>query len=87
VVFLINLLLPLTLVLGIYRETSGIPFACWVLKAMSDILVISKGSRLFNRRDLISAFPIWEFVQPPYIVFVALTSLFTGFTWKGRRHC
>ena len=87
VVFLVNLLLLLTLVLGIYRETSGIPFACWVLKAMGDLLVISKGTRLFNRRDLISAFPIWEFVQPPYIVFVALTSLFTGFTWKSRRHC
>jgi biofilm PGA synthesis N-glycosyltransferase PgaC len=86
VVFLVNLLLPLTLALGISQGTYGMPLACLTLKIACDFLVVFKGSRLFARRDLMSLFPIWEILQPPYIVFVALASLFTGFTWKGRRH-
>jgi cellulose synthase/poly-beta-1,6-N-acetylglucosamine synthase-like glycosyltransferase len=86
IVFLVNLVLPAALAVGIMSGAYGLPLACLSLKIAGDMLVTLKGAKKFDRLDLIGVFPIWELLQAPYIVLVAMASLFTGYTWKGIKH-
>lgn len=85
-VFTVNALIPIALFFAVIDGDYKLPLLCWGGKILADVLVVGKGVLTFNRRDLFSAFPIWEIAQIPYIVLVGLAGTARGFTWKGRRH-
>jgi cellulose synthase/poly-beta-1,6-N-acetylglucosamine synthase-like glycosyltransferase len=87
VVFLVNLLIPCALTHALIRGTSVIlPLVCLGIKTLADFAVLLRGAALFQRFDLLPAFPLWATLQPLYIVFIGLAGTLGGFAWKGRRH-
>ena len=85
-VFLLNLLLPASMILGAGQNAYGLPLACFAVKALADLGVVWKGARLFGRTDLLRVLPMWELLQIPYTVLVGLFGTFGGFVWKNRTH-
>lgn len=85
-VFTVNALIPIALFFAVMNGDYKLPLLCWGGKILADVLVVGKGVLTFKRRDLLSAFPIWEIAQIPYIVLVGMAGTARGFTWKGRRH-
>jgi cellulose synthase/poly-beta-1,6-N-acetylglucosamine synthase-like glycosyltransferase len=84
VVFSTHAFIPVGLLL--HPHTPFIPLGCWLAKSIADGLVIQKGARVFNRKDLLSIWPIWEVLQPFYIFFIGIASTLGGFSWKDRYH-
>jgi len=84
IVFATHALIPLSLIFT--PATWAIPLLCWVAKSLSDLLVSYKAARLFSRTDLLALWPIWEILQPFYIVAVGVLGSIGGFAWKGRQH-
>ena len=85
--YITNLLLLLSIPFGTFSGVfPAIPLFCFGVKALCEWLLLSKGSMLFNRPDLLIAFPLWILFQVPYVVFVGLIGTVGRFTWKGRNH-
>jgi poly-beta-1,6-N-acetyl-D-glucosamine synthase len=84
VVFGSHALIPISLLMQ--PQSYLIPLTCWLVKALTDWLVISKGAQTFERTDLLWVWPIWEILQPIYILFIGLTGTLGGITWKDRHH-
>ncbi|HHN48317.1 MAG TPA: glycosyltransferase [Bacteroidales bacterium] len=86
VVFLNSLILLSTSVLSVFSPALMFAvFAGWVLKTLSDFMLIFPASAFFNRRYLMPWFIPFQAVHVLYIVVAALSGLFSGFQWKGRR--
>jgi len=75
--------LPLSLLLKIQVSSFLIAF---VGKAAAELLIAMRSAQYFHRQDLLKYFPLWFFVQIPYVVFVGLLGTFGSFKWKGRSH-
>jgi cellulose synthase/poly-beta-1,6-N-acetylglucosamine synthase-like glycosyltransferase len=58
----------------------------WFIKTGLEFIVIAKAAHSFNRFDLLKYFPVWAFLQIPYVVLVGSLSSFGNFTWKDREH-
>lgn len=84
IVFATHALIPLSLIF--MPALWVIPLLCWVTKSLSDLLVGYKAARIFDRTDLLTLWPIWELLQPFYIVAVGVLGSVGGFAWKGRQH-
>ncbi len=85
-VFLINLLVPAGIVLGVLESAVGVPLSCLAVKTLGDLGVVWRGARRFGRTDLLPLLPVWELMQIPYTVLVGLFGTFGSFVWKGRTH-
>ncbi|MDA0710676.1 MAG: glycosyltransferase [bacterium] len=84
VVFAHRALIPISLLF--FPHFYGVPIGCWLAGASVDWLVINQGARTFHRTDLLPVWPIWEFMQPFYILLIGIAGTFGGFTWKDRHH-
>lgn len=62
-----------------------VPLLSILIKSLVELLVVQKGCRLFHRTDLLSYFPLAEFLHIPYIILVSVLGFFGKFKWKGRR--
>lgn len=86
ITFLLNLSLlttiPVTLALGHWIAA---PLACLAVKAMSEIALLWRGTRLLGGKELLGIFPLWELAHIPYMVVSGVAGLAGGFAWKGRR--
>lgn len=85
-VFLLNLLIPAGIILGIGENAFGLPLSCLAGKTLADLAVVWTGARLFGRTDLLPVLPAWELLQIPYTTLVGLFGSFGSFVWKGRTH-
>jgi len=60
----------------------------WLLaiKLASEGLMSSASARRFHRIDLLKYFPLWFFLQIPYVALMGVLGTFGNFKWKGRTH-
>lgn len=85
-VFLMNFSLVLAFILMLCNKlTFQVLFIFFLLKSLADFLLLNRSARFFKKRKL-----LWHFVwasccYPFFTSFAALASLFSGYTWKGRR--
>lgn len=86
-VFLNNLVSLIGLIAAVfYQFYPNFVFVCLLIKAISEFTLALRAAQLFGRFDLLKFFPLWFFLQMPYIVAMGLLGSFGNFTWKGRRH-
>jgi cellulose synthase/poly-beta-1,6-N-acetylglucosamine synthase-like glycosyltransferase len=64
---------------------SVVPLAAAATKLLVDGLVIVRGCRLFEKRDLLWAFAPAELLHLPYILVASLGGALGLFRWKGRK--
>jgi cellulose synthase/poly-beta-1,6-N-acetylglucosamine synthase-like glycosyltransferase len=74
---------PFALVTGMHRS---LIISCFLAKALIEGLVALKSTSYFQRFDLLKYFPVWFFIQIPYVVIAGLFGTFGRFSWKGRQH-
>lgn len=60
-------------------------FAGWVLKTLSDFALLYPAAGFFGRRKLMLWFIPFQVVHVLYVVVSALSGVFSGFHWKGRK--
>ena len=58
---------------------------CFITKGVFEFSVAWSGGSYFHRRDLLKYFPLWFFLQIPYIVLVGIMGSLGLFRWKGRK--
>ncbi|AXO80441.1 glycosyltransferase [Olleya aquimaris] len=80
-----NAILIIELVIGLIKQinfkTVGILFT---LKSCVDFILIYKTSQFLNNKNILHHF-LWScFIYPFFSVYIAFTSLFTTYKWKGR---
>ncbi|UCE05105.1 MAG: glycosyltransferase, partial [bacterium] len=84
-VFVTNLILLLgTPIYYLLYHNIKIPLICLLAKIMVEFLITLKGSLVYQRTDLIKYFPIWAFLQLPYVIFTGLMGTLGRFIWKDR---
>jgi cellulose synthase/poly-beta-1,6-N-acetylglucosamine synthase-like glycosyltransferase len=87
VTFLLNLSLltaiPVTLFVG---RWAGPSLTCLAVKALSEMALLWRGTRLLGGKELLGIFPLWELAHIPYMVLSGVAGLAGGFAWKGRRY-
>ncbi len=85
IVFLINLLIILILVTGIYNPFYLIVAAIiFFIKLIVDFPLLYQITRFFNRLNLMRYYLIVQIIYPFYILITVLTGIFSKRTWKGR---
>jgi cellulose synthase/poly-beta-1,6-N-acetylglucosamine synthase-like glycosyltransferase len=57
-----------------------------VIKFISELMIAVRAAQVFRRMDLLKYFPVWFFLQMPYIVFMGILGSLGNFSWKGREH-
>ena len=55
-----------------------------IIKFTIDFFLIYKSAFFFKKQDVLKIYPIGFFLYPLFSTFVALKSLFSGYTWKER---
>ena len=87
---LVVLLMNLTLVLGLLALSTGylesrIFLIIFLFKFNVDFLLIYSSARFFGRERIMKNYLWCSSIYPFFSSFVALISIFSGYTWKGRR--
>jgi hypothetical protein len=86
-VFGTNLMLVLSVFISVLKPWFLIIFGLFVLlKTLTDLPLLRGFAEFSNRKNIIPYVFIFGFLYPFYIVFTAISSLFSSFSWKGRRH-
>ncbi len=75
--------IPLAVVL---KQYTLVFFASMAIKALFEGLIAMVSARRFHREDLLIYFPLWFFLQIPYVALVGLLGTFGNFSWKDRNH-
>ena len=83
-VFFYNLLIVITLVMGIMNGEYTAFILLFGLKFIFDFPLILSILGFFERKRLMLYYPIVQILYPFYIITIALLSLFKGYNWKGR---
>jgi cellulose synthase/poly-beta-1,6-N-acetylglucosamine synthase-like glycosyltransferase len=87
VVLFFNLMLGLTLVLGMTKELFLMVFVLFVLlKFLVDYPLLYLATGFLRRRKLMPYALFLEFAYPLYVVVTGLAGLILPFRWKGRRY-
>ncbi|WP_298530897.1 glycosyltransferase [uncultured Algibacter sp.] len=84
IVLFINLFLVLVLPF-IYVINLKIFIYILILKFKIDFFLIYKSAIFFNKREALKTYPLAFLLYPFFTTYVALTSLFYGYTWKNRQ--
>jgi len=85
-VFLFYLTVLIQLILGIFI-TNIFLFTClisFLLKTLTDFIVLKEGNRMLNQKLPVGVFFVSEFLHIPYIIFSVLGGFFGSYNWKGR---
>jgi len=86
-VFFMNLLALIgTPVYAAVHHSLALPLGCIAAKIGAEMMVIVKGSHVYQRTDLLKYSPIWIFLQIPYVIFTGLMGSLGHFIWKDRKH-
>lgn len=81
--FILLIGLPLAFVTGIAISPL---LLCLAAKASAELLFAMLNAKAFKRIDLLKYFPVWFFVQVPYIVSMGILGSLGNFNWKERNH-
>lgn len=86
---LIVLLMNAAIIIGLLLAFFGvINFKIWsymvIIKFNIDLYLIYKSASFYNQKEILTSFITSFVVYPFFSVFVALSSFFSGYTWKGR---
>jgi len=85
-VFTTNALLILILFLAIFNKISWQHFGLFFLiKFNVDFLLLYKTAVFFKQQDSLKVYLFSGILYPFFIVFIAITSIFKGYTWKDRK--
>jgi cellulose synthase/poly-beta-1,6-N-acetylglucosamine synthase-like glycosyltransferase len=85
VVFTVNALFFFGVPISVLIHTSSAKlWTCLLIKIGAELLVAVGAARKFNRFDLLKYFPIWAFLQVPYVVIAGMLGVFGKFNWKER---
>ncbi len=79
--YLALFLFPLWLWLGL---SPTLIFVAFLLKWLPDFAIVAKGAQFTGRKDLLPYFPLAQFFQIPYILWVGAKGLGGKYDWKGR---
>jgi len=79
--FVLFFLVPLSLI-GIVQ--TSIPLWCFLFKAVIDFCILWKGSGIFQKKDYLKYFPLWEILHPFFITVSGILGTVGRFNWKGR---
>ena len=85
IVLLTNILILITLllsILGLYNFK--IWFYILIIKFSIDFYLIYKSTVFFNEQRILKSYFLGFFIYPFFSVYVALTSIFSIYAWKGR---
>lgn len=86
VVLLMNTLIILFLPLVLFSTFNLKTFVyILVIKFSIDFLLIFKAALFFNRKPVLSSYFFGFLLYPFFSVYIAFVSMFTNYTWKGRR--
>lgn len=58
--------------------------AGYLVKALSEFVLLNYATQIYARRDLMGQFPVWTLLQIPYIIVTGLGGVFFNYSWKGR---
>ncbi len=84
-VYAFNLALGVCAALGFLQPVLWrVFFGCLVCKLFAELLLLLRGAAVFDRKDLLRFFPLWTFLQVPYIITVGMLGTFGVFKWKDR---
>jgi len=87
IVLLMNallLLLPLLFVLGVI--SLKLVIYVLIIKFAIDFLLLFKSARFFEQESILTTFTWSCFLYPFFSVYVAIVSVFKGYSWKGRAY-
>ena len=84
--FIVNLGLFFSLPIGLFSENSILPFISLVLKFASEIILVTRGCKIYKRWDLLVHFPLWFILQIPYVLCVGILGTWGRFTWRGHSY-
>ncbi|WP_027138385.1 glycosyltransferase [Gaetbulibacter saemankumensis] len=85
-VLLMNILVISLLLLTWIHYTSTFYFLAILLsKFMVDYVIISKAALFFKQKQVLKTFPLAFIFYPFFSVYVAIKSIFSEYTWKGRQ--
>ena len=85
-VFTTNALLVLLLFLATFNKISWQHFGLFFLiKFNVDFILLYKTAVFFKQQDSLKVYLFSSILYPFFIVFIALTSVFKGYTWKDRK--
>ncbi len=84
--FFVNVSLLLLFIQGFFSGHSPFLYTGLLAKAIVEGLLFLKTTRVYKRRDLLSAFPLWFVLQIPYVMIVGVLGNIGRFSWKGRVH-
>ena len=86
-IFLFYLSIPVQLILSLLISPNYfiILLISLILKALSEYLVMRKGTDLLFGRKLLRPFLMAQILHIPYIIVAVISGTFGNFTWKGRK--
>ena len=58
----------------------------FIIKFSIDFLLIYKTAHFFNQEKCLTSYLLSSFLYPLFSVYVAITSIFKGYNWKGNYH-
>jgi hypothetical protein len=86
VTFLLNLLLAAAFLAALITGRGwAVPLSCLGVKAVSELVLLSRAARRMQYRGWLPVFPLWELLHVPYIVLTGLAGLGGDLHWKDRR--
>ncbi len=84
-VFLVNFLILYSLILVVTETSIWLFPAMFTVKLLTDLFFLRSFFRFYRKNLPGGWFILYELVYPFYAVFFAVTGIFSGFSWKGRR--
>ncbi|KPL18888.1 MAG: hypothetical protein AMJ92_05720 [candidate division Zixibacteria bacterium SM23_81] len=82
--FMMNLALIITLPFSLcYLTTHPLPWGAFVGKALCELLILIRASRLFKRKGLLRFSPLAVFLHIPYFVVFSIWGTLGSYRWKA----
>jgi len=83
--FAMNALIVLLTLLSLFDAFSWWHLALlFMAKWIVDLLLLVKTASFFEQKTVLKWYPISSLIYPFFTMFVALSSLFSNYNWKGR---
>jgi len=84
-VFLMNVALAVSIPLSLrHPMIDTLPLLAFAMKALCELLILIKASRLSKRKGLLRFFPLAVLLHIPYFLIFSIWGSLGGYRWKGK---